>query len=136
FQRGVEALQVLQRRGQLVFGVDGRQEKLGGPLPAARIGARDLIEAAKNGYEYRSDRRGATWTLFKKTEQPVLHVDPGALDSPEMREVVRTFRLRPGLTRYDITSETLSPFPATYPREGVTSLDLETRSLLQALYYV
>jgi hypothetical protein len=32
--------------------------------------------------------------------------------------------------------ETLSPFPASYPAEGVTSLDLETRSLLQALYFV
>jgi hypothetical protein len=30
----------------------------------------------------------------------------------------------------------LSPFPSTYPSEGLTGLDLETRSLLQALYYV
>src|SRR5262249_55832615 len=44
--------------------------------------------------------------------------------------------LKPGLTKYDITQEALSPFPATYPAEGVASLDLETRSLLQALYYV
>src|SRR5215471_1071209 len=35
-----------------------------------------------------------------------------------------------------ITQEALNPFPSTYPPEGVTSLDLETRSLLQALYYV
>jgi hypothetical protein len=35
-----------------------------------------------------------------------------------------------------VTVEALNPFPATYPPEGVTKLDLETRSLLQAMYYV
>src|SRR5262249_9694522 len=77
-----------------------------------------------------------SWTLQRKISQPVLLVDPEAVASDEMREVVRTFRLKPGLSKYDITQEALSPFPATYPAEGVSSLDLETRSLLQALYYV
>ena len=77
-----------------------------------------------------------TWTLVKKTTQPVLLVDPQAAESPDMRDVARAFRLKSGLTRFPITQETLSPFPATYPKEGVTGLDLETRSLLQALYFV
>jgi len=34
------------------------------------------------------------------------------------------------------TPEALNPFPANFPAEGLTRLDLETRSLLQALYYV
>ena len=78
----------------------------------------------------------ATWTLIKKTQQPVLRIDPEAVNAPEVQDFVRVFRLRPGLTQYDITQETLNPFPSTYPPDGVTSLDLETRSLLQALYYV
>jgi hypothetical protein len=53
-----------------------------------------------------------------------------------MEEFVRSFRLKPGLTKYDITQETLSPFASSAPAEGVTNIDLETRSLLQALYYV
>src|SRR6185503_2033053 len=40
------------------------------------------------------------------------------------------------LRRYAITQESLTPFPETFPGEGVTALDVETRSLLQALYYV
>src|SRR5262249_56350338 len=78
----------------------------------------------------------ATWTLTKKNQQSVLRIAPEAINSPEVQEFVHVFRLRQGLTQYDITEEALNPFPSTYPPEGVTSLDLETRSLLQALYYV
>jgi hypothetical protein len=136
FLRGIQAMQVLQDRGEIVFGLEERAEILGGPLPPASVTARDLIEAAKSGYEYRQDEKTGAWTLIKKGAQPVLLADPGAAASPEMREFTRAFRLKPGLAKYDITQETLNPFPASYPPEGVTNLDLETRSLLQALYYV
>jgi hypothetical protein len=136
FLRGIQALQVLQDRSQIVFGVEEKSEPQGGPLPAAGVTARDVIEPAKSGYEYRPDEGGTTWSVIKKTQQPVLRVDPQAVDSTEMQEVARVFRLKPGLAKYDITAETLSPFPATYPAEGVPNIDLETRSLLQALYYV
>ena len=48
----------------------------------------------------------------------------------------RTFRLKRGVTKYDVTEEALNPFPSTYPPEGVTNIDLETRSLLQGLFFV
>jgi hypothetical protein len=136
FLRGIEALQVLQDRSQIVFALEERVESVGGPLPAAAVKAGDLIEAAKNGYEYRQDAGSNTWTLTRKNQHPVLLVDPQAVDSAQMREVVRIFRLKAGVTKYDITQEGLNPFPATYPPEGVATLDLETRSLLQALYFV
>jgi hypothetical protein len=136
FQRGIQALQTLQDRAQLVFSVEERREAQGSPLPAGSVTARDMVEAAKNGYEYRLDEAGKAWTLEKKTTQPVLLIDPRAVDSPELREVARAFGLAPGLTKFPITQEALSPFPSVLPREGVTGIDLETRSLLQALYYV
>lgn len=136
FLRGMEAMQALQDRSQIVFGIEERTETLGGPLPAASVSARDLIEAAKSGYEYRQDEKTGAWTLIKKTSQPVLFIDPVSRASAEMEDFARTFRLRRGLTKYDITQETLSPFSSSAPAEGVTNLDLETRSLLQALYYV
>jgi hypothetical protein len=136
FRRGVEALQSMQNQGKIVFGVEERVETAGGPLPASSIKAGDIIEAAKNGYEYRPDSKGKTWSLIKKNQQPVLRIDPSALNSPEMRIVAETFKLKVGLDKYDITQEALSPFPATYPREGVERLDLETRSMLQTLYFV
>jgi len=136
FLYGIAVLQLLQDRAEIVFSSEEREERLGGPLPAAAVSAHDVVEAAKNGYEYRPDDTGTTWTLIKKTQQPVLRIDPDAINSPEVQDFVRVFRLRPGLTQYDITQEALNPFPSTYPPEGVTRLDLETRSLLQALYYV
>ena len=136
FQRGVRALQILQDRGQIVFGVEERTEAQGSPLPPGSITPRDVIEAAKSGYEYRLDDRGTGWTLLKKIPQPVLLVDPQAAESAEMREVAQVFKLKRGLTKFPLTQEALKPFPATYPSEGVTGIDLETRSLLQALYYV
>src|SRR2546422_7020700 len=135
FLEGVRGLQALQERGQVVFAVEERAEVQGSPLPTGSVTARDIVEAAKSGYEYRLDDGGA-WTLVKKTTQPVLLVDPQAAESADMRDVARAFRLKSGLTRFPITQETFSPFPATYPKEGVTGLDLETRSLLQALYFV
>jgi hypothetical protein len=136
FRRGVDALESLQKRGRIVFGVEERNETLAGPLPSSAVAAGDMIEAAKNGYTYRLDEKGAAWILQRKIQQPVLLIDPAAIDSEDMRQVTRTFRLKAGLAKYDITQEALSPFPSTYPTEGVASLDLETRSLLQALYYV
>jgi hypothetical protein len=136
FRSGVDLLQRLQSRGLIVFGSEERSEALGSPLPASAISARDVIEAAKSGYEYRADEKGVTWTLYKKTLQPVLHISPAAIDTHEMGLVRRAFRLKPGLAKYDITQETLNPFPSTYPPGGLANIDLETRSLLQALYFV
>src|SRR5262245_5316565 len=136
FRRGIQALQTLQDRGQIVFGTEEKTETQGSPLPAASVTGRDLLEAAKSGYEYRLNEAGTHWVLIKRSAQPVLLVDPGAVDSLEMEAAARAFRLKRGVLRFVITQDSLGPFPATYPTEGVTSLDVETRSLLQALYYV
>src|SRR5262249_4334594 len=48
---------------------------------------------------------------------------------------VRAFRLKRGLSRYPITQGELTPF-ASASAGGFTGIDIETRSLLQALYFV
>jgi hypothetical protein len=131
FRRGIRALQTLQDRNEIVFGVEEREQTQDSPAPSAK----DVLEAARQDYSFRRDARGG-WQLVKKIQQPVMKVDPKAVHSPEMVEVSEAFHLKPGLGQYDITLEQLSPFPSTYPRDGVTVLDLETRSLLQMLYFV
>ena len=135
FLRGISALQALQDRGSIVIGQEERFEAVGSPLPAASVTARDLIEAAKTGFEYRQDEKLGTWTLGRKTTVPVLLVDPDVGYSPDMFVFLQAFRLKPQ-PRYDITQEALDPFLTTGARERGTVLDLETRSMLQALYYV
>src|SRR5439155_12774858 len=76
FLHGMAVLQRLQDRAEIVFGIEEREERLGGPLPAAAVSARDVVEAAKNGYEYRPDDQGTTWTLIKKNQQAILRIAP------------------------------------------------------------
>jgi hypothetical protein len=53
-----------------------------------------------------------------------------------MRTFAQAFHLTPGLSKYDLTVEALHPFPEVYAPEGIANLDMETRSLLQVLYFV
>jgi hypothetical protein len=135
FVRGVLALQDLQTRGQAVFGTEERTESAGGPIPASGVNAASVIEAAKNGYELRPSEGGETWLLGKKFRQPILYIDPAVVDSPSAREFTDAFGLKRGLEKYDITVEALEPF-ARAGSAGFTVIDLETRSLLQAMYFV
>jgi hypothetical protein len=134
FIRGVLALQELQTRGQAVFSTEERIESAGGPIPASQVTAASVIEAAKNGYELRPADGGNTWTLGKKFRQPVLNLDPAVLNSPEARAFADAFGLKRGRAKYDVTVDTLDPFARS--SDGFTVIDLETRSLLQAMYFV
>jgi hypothetical protein len=137
FLRGVLALQDLQNRGQAVFLTEERSEPVGGPIPASQVTAANILDATKQGLELRPDPDGRTWSVLKKTRQPLLHLDPRALDTAETREFVRAFNLKPGVTKYDIVVDTVNPFQARGATgDGLTVIDLETRSLLQALYFV
>jgi hypothetical protein len=134
FIRGVLALQDLQTRGQAVFSTEERIESAGGPIPASQINAASVIEAAKNGYELRPADGGNTWTLGKKFRQPVLNLDPAVLNSPEALAFVDAFGLKRGRAKYDVTVDILNPFARS--SDGFVVIDLETRSLLQAMYFV
>lgn len=136
FLRGIAALQSLQDRGALVFGMAEQEEALGGALPAGTVSARDLVEAARSGMEYRPDASGRSWRLLRRSSYPVVRIDPRELDSPDARAFADVFRLRRGTSEFRLTQEALSPFLSAQAADGLTHLDLETRSLLQALYYV
>lgn len=133
FLRGINALQALQDRGHIVFSTEEREERQG--TVAAAPTAHDLLDAAKESYEFRPDHNN-TLALVKKSRQPVMRVHPEALASAEMRELAQVFGLRPRLSKYDLKIENLDPFKINHPPDGVDVLDLETRSLLQVLYFV
>jgi hypothetical protein len=136
FRTGMDALQALQDRYEIAVFVKEGEEKIGGPVPAASITPRHVVEAAKGGFEYRPDPDGKTWSLIKKKDEPEVRLHPDALKSPEGQLFVHTFHLKPGLTTYPLKSGKIDPFPVNFPREGLDTLDLEPRSLLQVLYYV
>jgi hypothetical protein len=56
--------------------------------------------------------------------------------SPDWLEFCQVFKLRPDWKKYQLEVTKLEPFPVTFPPEGLTRIDLETRSLLQVLFFV
>lgn len=136
FMTGIAALQSLQSRGRIRFSMEERFEPVGGAVPANTVDADSIVRAAKEGFTLVPDEEGAAWRVLRSTQQAVMHVDPAAFDSPELRTFLRTFHLKPGLAKYDVSVDELTPFPSTYPAEGVPQIDLETRALLQALFFV
>lgn len=136
FLAGMEALQALQDRGSAVFGTITREETVGDPLPPASVTARDQIEAARSDLSYRRSRSGTGWELVRLRTHPVLRIDPAETTSTEYATLITAFHLRAGITEFEITQEAMAPFRSQQPAAGNASIDLETRSLLQALYYV
>ncbi|MFZ5440105.1 MAG: hypothetical protein ACOZQL_08860 [Myxococcota bacterium] len=132
FNEGARALNVLQQRGDIVFGSEPRVELLGPPLPT--LTAQDLIAATQQGLEFAPQPDGKSWRLQRSTSRFVLHVNPAALASAEMATLRRAFRLKDKTDHFDLTIESMEPFAV--PPEGTDRIDLEPRSLLQALFFV
>lgn len=135
FLRGVEALGKLQAEGQIVFGTQERFDPVNDSIPAAKVDAMAVIEAAKNGFEFKFNKADASATLGKRARHPMLFIDPKALESPITKEFVSAFMLKPGQTRYELTADDVEPFSSA-DNAAFEVLDIEPRSLLQALYFI
>lgn len=136
FLAGVRLLQHLEDREDFNFFLEEKTEEVSGPLPIAQVNGQAVVEASKNGFEYRKDEEGKTFTLTKKTKELTLRFSPKALASAEVKEFERIFGLKPGLGKYLVEVEAMDPYKANQPKDGAKILDLELRSLLQVLFYV
>ncbi len=133
---GMEALQRLQNRKAVAVYTEERDEKISEGLPTTRIAGSEILEAAKAGYEYRKDVKKETWSLIKKKSQAQLRVRADALKDPDLAEFCRAFRLKLGLTSYELAADKIDPFLTDAPKDGLPFLDMETRSLLQVLFFL
>lgn len=132
FLEGMRALQALQTRGDVVFGTE-QQPKLVGAV-VNTVTSESAVSAAQQGLEFvAASGKSSGWQLQKLERAFVMHVNPKALESAEMKTLRRVFKLKEGTARFDLSVESLPPFSES---SGFTQLDLETRSLLQALYFV
>jgi hypothetical protein len=102
--------------------------------PVTSVSSQDVLAATQQGLQFVQQPDGKTWRLQRETQRFVLHVNPAALESSEMATLRKVFRLKAKVDHFEITVEALEPFAA--PVDGVEQLDLETRSLLQALFFV
>ena len=74
--------------------------------------------------------------MVKKRAQPVLRVGEVAADDPDFVDCLPGFQLDPRSGSFDLTTDKLDPFLVGAPEKGLDKLDLETRSLLQVLFFV
>jgi hypothetical protein len=135
FLAGVLALQRLQDRSAAVLHSREREERLTDGVPGGDGTAAAAVEAAKAGLEYRKDEKGG-WAVVKKRQQPVLRLGRVADDDPDLLAFCRAFKLDPARRTFELTAEKLDPFLAEGPGVVLDVLDMETRSLLQVLYFV
>jgi hypothetical protein len=121
---------------ELSFDTTEDSEASSDPIPTRQLGGDDLLSAAKDGYVFRA-KGGEGMTLFKREKELVLHVHPEYLDSPELREFTRIFRVRPGLRTYRIKSELVEKVGG---KIGVKPTDdtlyMNLRSILQIMIFL
>lgn len=135
FLAGIAALQNLRDRSVATLYSEEREEKLTDGVAAGAGTPGAAIEVVKAGMEYRKDDKDL-WTIVKKRQQPVLRLGKIADDDPDLLTFCRAFKLNPAKRTFDLTTEKVDPFLVGTPKDGLDSLDLETRSLLQVLFFV
>jgi hypothetical protein len=137
FLRIAELLQVAQDRELAFVQAQERVTELSGPLPADRVTASAVVEAAAKGLEYRPGPDGKTWVLIRKERRLVLEVTPGAGHSPVLAELMSLLNLVPGLPRYDLVVVTGGvPDPLLHPSPPSRELRIVPRSTSQVFFFL
>ena len=134
FLEGVQALQRLQDRKLISLFTEEREESVSSTFANNENNAANAIESIKNKLELKTANDGVS--LIRRQKQLVLRVDPTVNDDGDWLVFCNAFKLNPNLRTFDLTAEKLDPFLKDMPLTGLDTLDLETRSLLQVLFFV
>ena len=138
FVRGIQLLSSLRDRDatELGFGSGDEADDASDPMDTITVKARDLLEAARDGYVYRAEPEKDV-RLLKREKGLYLRIRRPYVDSPEMKEIAKIFHLTPGLSKYRIKSELKEEANQNAP----TPLENETiymnlRSVLQIMTFL
>ena len=137
YLHGIRLLASLQQREATELAVckNEESEDASDPIPRSAVQGRDLLNAARDGYVYRTRGQGEA-TLLKREKELVLRVFPPYVHSPEMEEVARIFRLTPGLSKYRIKSELAGTDRKLPSPLGDDTFYLNLRSVLQVMTFL
>jgi hypothetical protein len=137
FQRIAELIQIAQDRELMRIRSDERFTQIGGPLPASAITAAALIDAAKDGLEYRSHSDGQQWVLVRPERRSIMEVTHGAENAPELLELEHILNLVPGQPQYDLVIKSAPDAdPLLFPVPPKTTMDIMLRSTAQVYFYM
>jgi hypothetical protein len=112
FRRGVQLLAALEQRGAVELTVRKFEDTdtVSDPIPVGRVRGGDLVNATKENYVFRA-QDDDRMTVRKQEKTLVLRVRNQDKDSPEIQEMARVFRVKPGQTIYKIKSELSGEHP-------------------------
>jgi hypothetical protein len=137
FRRAAELCQLVRRLRLGDVRPEAHLVEVGGPLPSSAVTASAIIEAAKNGMEYRPRADGTTWALVRKERRLVMEINPAALDHPILEEIEGLLNLQPGRTRYElVVVPGVVPDPLQVPSPPSDELQLSVRSTAQVYYFL
>jgi hypothetical protein len=135
FLEGVRALGRLEQRRSIVLFSEERDETVTDPVPEGPGSAAAAVETAKAGYEYRKQADGG-WVVTRKRRVPVLRAGNIDDDDPDWKILCASFHLDPSCRSFELTTDSLDPFLAEGKGDGLRVLDMETRSLIQVLFFL
>jgi hypothetical protein len=136
FRAGVAALQRLTDRKLATIFIEEKDDRVGDDVPAEKVTTEAMARAAKDGFEFRKVLNTANWRMVRKKQQPTLRLAEAAKADQDFQTFCRVFRLDPARRSFDFTAAKLDPYLKDAPKEGLDRLDLETRSLLQVLFFI
>ncbi|HBB73514.1 MAG TPA: hypothetical protein DC048_03580 [Planctomycetaceae bacterium] len=104
FRYAVDLYVGLQNRGAVVVKVATKDEKpQGSPIPATNVLTLDMFTASDKGYLF--DVEGDRAVLLKRSRFAALTIKPNEIDTPEVQELQRVFRLDRGTFVYRVKSQ-------------------------------
>ena len=136
--RGVRLMASLREREatELVFGTEEQSDDSSDPMPKGVVEGRDLLNAARDGYVYRTQSDGQV-TVRKREKSLYLRIRPDYVHSPEMQEIARIFHVTPGLSKYRIKSELSDEANQEHPSAlGSDTFYMNLRSVLQVMTFL
>lgn len=132
----VELFIGIQERGGVELSIAEFDVDDADPLPIERVGGGDVLQAAKDGYVFRTS--GETATLQKRERSVVLKFNLSELHAPDVVRVIALLGLRPGQVMYKVRSEQSveepdDPLPEAF---GNGTIAVNMRSILDIMAFL
>ncbi|MHC4444699.1 MAG: hypothetical protein ACYTA5_19045, partial [Planctomycetota bacterium] len=124
-----QLLRELQTKSLVTVAYETGTSQLSDAIPASMVDGDDLVAAAQQGHSFRASQDGKSFVLEAETTTPVLQIEPQALDSDEVVELLELLGLKSAKLKYEITMSA-----AGHDRDD--RLVISTRSLLGTLFYI
>jgi hypothetical protein len=136
FLTGVLALKRMNHRKLSKVFAQEAEDPVGDEIPPEKITAEAVANAAKNDLEFHKVAGTGNWRLIKKKQTLTLRFNESVLGDPDFQIFCQSFHLDPTRTSFEMTAAKVDPFLKDVPKQGLNKLDLETRSLLQVLFFL